>query len=205
MEHIDAGKLDERVAVLALAEDPKETFAWKQIRLTWARAELSTRKNVWSAYGVGATGVTFTLRRQDLTLAHALSWRGQHCFLTAISPFGRNHLKVEAALVEVVQCRAAADMAAGRSGELNRPALTPGGAISFPGVVTEKYQRSREETPHTTVETGLILNVPKAVPVLAEGRIVAIDGPAAGSYEIQAVHCLDPNRAEYEILRRKDA
>ena len=204
VEHIDAGKLDERVLVLALQETAENVWRWVEIRKTWASVEQSTRRNNWSVHGIGTTGVTLTVRRQDITLGHALQWRGQHCFIASLLPFGRNHLKVEAALVAVSECEAAAEMSAGRT-ELNRPTLTPSTALSFPGVVAEKYRRSQEGDLYTTVETALILNVPKAVPELAEGRTVTIDGPAAGSYEVQAVHNLDPNRVEYEILRKGDA
>ena len=204
VEHIDAGKLDERVLVLALQETSENVWRWVETRKTWASVEQSTRRNNWSVHGIGTTGVTLTVRRQDITLGHALQWRGQHCFITSLLPFGRNHLKVEAALVAVSECEAAAEMSAGRT-ELNRPTLTPSTALSFPGVVAEKYRRSQEGDLYTTVETALILNVPKAVPELAEGRTVTIGGPAAGSYEVQAVHNLDPNRVEYEILRKGDA
>ena len=203
-EHIDAGALDERVLVLALQETSENVWRWVEIRRTWARVEQSTRRNNWSVHGIGTTGVTLTLRRQDITLGHALQWRGQHCFITAIQPLGRNHLEVSAALVAVAECEAAEDMTAGKT-ELNRPTLAPNVVLSFPGVVTEKYLRSQEGDLYTIVETSLILNVPKAVPELAEGRVITIDGPAAGSYEVQAVHCLDPNCTEYEILRRRDA
>lgn len=182
VEHIDAGRLDERVAVLALAEDPKGTFAWKQIRLTWARAELSTRKNVWSAYGVGATGVTFTLRRQDLTLAHALSWRGQHCFLTAISPFGRNHLKVEAALVRISQC------------------ADEDGTVRFPASMTEKYLGHEQREPYAVNILRHVLVTPKAIQ-LTPGKLAVVDGV---EWHVKVPHTLDPWHNEYEIEREVD-
>ena len=45
-EHIDAGKLDERVAVLELAETSPGVWAWRQARTTWASVEQTTRHNV---------------------------------------------------------------------------------------------------------------------------------------------------------------
>ena len=71
-EHIDAGKLDERVAVLELAETSPGVWAWRQARTTWASVEQTTRHNVWSVHGIGATGVTMTMRRQALRLGNAL-------------------------------------------------------------------------------------------------------------------------------------
>ena len=71
-EHIDAGKLDERVLVLALQETAENVWRWVEIRKTWASVEQSTRRNNWSVHGIGTTGVTLTVRRQDITLGHAL-------------------------------------------------------------------------------------------------------------------------------------
>ena len=49
-----------------------------------------------------------------------------------------------------------------------------------------------------------MLTVPKAVPLLPEGRLVTIDGNSAGTYEIRAGHPLDRWVTEYEVLRRED-
>lgn len=71
---------------------------------------------------MGARGVKLALRKQALTLHHALRWRGQHLFLTAISPRGRGHLDVTAALVQPETVR-----------------LVPDGGdrgMAFPGVLT---------------------------------------------------------------------
>ncbi|KGF56619.1 hypothetical protein HMPREF9460_00880 [Flavonifractor plautii 1_3_50AFAA] len=46
------------------------------------------------------------VRRQPLTLHHALRWGDTHLFLTSIVPMGRNHLEVDAAVVETVACTA---------------------------------------------------------------------------------------------------
>ena len=70
------------------------------MRRTWASFELSTRPNVYSVHGLGAAGVSFTMRRQGLTLDSALRWRGQHCLITAIRPLGRLYLTA-GPLVEV--------------------------------------------------------------------------------------------------------
>ena len=67
MEHIDAGKLDERVLVLALQETAENVWRWVEIRKTWASVEQSTRRNNWSVHGIGATGVKLTMRRQALS------------------------------------------------------------------------------------------------------------------------------------------
>lgn len=112
-------------------------------------------------------------------------------------------MTVDAALVETVLCRAkgAAELTLG---ELNRPQLTHSGDLIFPAVVAERYVRSGEGEPYDTLERSLVLTVPKAVPLLPEGRLVTIDGNAAGTYEIRAGHPLDRWVTEYEVLRRED-
>lgn len=182
LEHIDAGKLDERVLVLALQETSEHVWRWVEIRKTWASVELSTRRNNWSAHGIGTTGVTLTVRRQDITLAHALQWRGQHCFITSVLPFGRNHLKVEAALVAVSECE---DKVAG---------------IKFPASMTEKYLGHEEREPYDANVLRHVLVTPKVIQ-LKPGRLVEVDGTP---WPIRVAHTLDPWHNEYELEREVD-
>ena len=87
-----AGEMLERVGVLSLAYDREaDEYRWAEVRRVWARAELDSRSNLFSSVGIGARGVTFTLRRRSgLDLHHAFAWRGRHCFLTAILPDGED-------------------------------------------------------------------------------------------------------------------
>ena len=182
------GRLDERVEVLELrdlragagAEAP--AWEWETVRRTWASFELSTRPNVSSVHGLGAAGVSFTMRRQGLTLDSALRWRGQHCLITAIRPLGRLYLTVEAALVVPSRCRNP------RTGE------------SFPAVMTEEYVRHQQLEPMAVNEHRRALVTPKAVR-LAAGPLVEVDGvewPVLTAYE------LDPHRNEYILGREVD-
>lgn len=173
-----AGALDERLEVLELLETQK-VYTWELSRRTWARAELSAQRNNFSNHGIGAAGVSFVLRRQDLTLGHALRWRGHHCFITGILPADRGRLAVEAALVEVSQCE-----------------YKPGG-ITFPAIMTEKYVRFEEPTPYGDNEYTHILVTPKAIS-LKPGKLVEVDG---NTWHIRTPHTLDPNKNEYEIWR----
>ena len=181
-EHIDAGKLDERVLVLALQETAENVWRWVEIRKTWASVEQSTRRNNWSIHGIGTTGVTLTVRRQDITLGHALQWRGQHCFITSLLPFGRNHLKVEAALVAVSEC---VDKASG---------------LQFPGNMTEKYLGHEEREPYDVNMLRHVLVTPKAIE-LKPGHLVEVDGTP---WPILVAHTLDPWHNEYELEREVD-
>ncbi len=157
-------------------------WEWEPIRRTWAQAELATRPNVYSVHGLGAAGVSFTLRRQPLDLDSALRWRGQHCLITAIRPLGRMYLTVDAALVVLSQCRNP------RTGE------------AFPAVMTEEYVRHQQLEPMAVNSRRRVLVAPKAVR-LTPGPLVEVDGtpwPIVTAYE------LDPHKNEYMLERTVD-
>lgn len=189
---VEVGRLNDRVEVLEFrdvseldtqgdAPTPKQ-WKWETVRRTWAQAELSTRPNVYSVHGVGAAGVTFTLRRQPLDLDSALLWKGQHCLITAIRPLGRLYLTVEAALVVLSQCR------------------DPETGDTFPAVMTEKYVRHEQLEPMAVNKYRRVLVTPKAVR-LTSGPLVEVDGvewPIITPYE------LDPHKNEYAIERTVD-
>ena len=182
---VEVGRLSERVEVQELLKTTGGSGAawtWETVRKTWAQAELMTRPNVYSVHGLGAAGVTFTLRRQPLDLDSALWWRGQHCLITAIRPLGRLYLTVEAALVVLSRCRSP------RTGE------------AFPAVMTEKYVRHEQLEPMAVNTHQRVLVTPKAVR-LTPGPLVEVDGvewPITTPYE------LDPHKNEYALERTID-
>lgn len=178
----DAGELRERPVVLHL-QGADGSYEWQPVRKTWASAELSVRKNVWSVHGIGATGVTFIMRRQPLTLDNALRWKGQHCFITSITPWGRNHIKVEAALVVVTECE-------------NRHE-----GVKFPGIITEEYHRHEQLVPQAINILHHVLVTPKCIE-LTPGKLVEVGD--TGPWNILTAHLLDPHKNEYIIERAKD-
>lgn len=185
-ETVEVGRLSDRVEILGLqavsAPDAPTAWEWAPVRKTWARAELAARPNVYSVHGLGAAGVTFTLRRQGLDLDSALRWRGQHCLITAIRPLGRLYLTVEAALVVLSRCRNP------RTGE------------TFPAVMTEEYVSHQQLEPMAVNTIRRVLVTPKAVR-LAPGPLVEVDGvewPVITPYE------LDPHKNEYTLERTVD-
>ena len=178
IEHVDAGKLSERIELLRLVKGENE-YRWELLRRSWASVELQQRRNNFSAHGIGAAGAELVLRRQELTLLDAIRWRGQHLFLTGIAPKGRNHLTVAAALVEVRACR------------------DPETGLSFPGVVTEKYLGHRQEEP-MAVNTMRHILITHPEIVLRPGHLVDVDGKP---WRILLAHRLDPRKTEYEIER----
>lgn len=179
--HIDAGKLNEHPSVLHLKQ-VDGGYAWQKVRATWAKAELSTRKNVWSVHGIGATGVTFILRRQPLGLQDALLWRGRHCFIASIQPYGRNHIQVEAALVVVAQCENKYE------------------GVRFPAIMTEEFRRHEQLEPQAINTIRHVLVTPKCI-TLKPGKLVEVDGE---EWPILTAHLLDPEKNEYIIERVVD-
>ena len=182
---VEVGRLNERVEVLGLLKttnDEGTAYTWEVARRTWAKADLMTRTNVYSVHGLGAAGVSFTLRRQPIDLDSALYWRGQHCLITSIRPLGRLYLTVDAALVVLSQCRNP------RTGE------------TFPAVMTERYVGHQQQEPMALNTHQRVLVTPKAVK-LAPGPLVEVDGvlwPIVTPYE------LDPYKNEYELKREVD-
>ena len=166
---IDAGKLRDVLQVLELAENPEGTWTWQKVRKARGAVELSTRSNLFSTVGIGARGAEIILRRQPLTLHNALLWGEQHLFLSAILPEGRLHLRVQAALVEPVECLAT--RTEDTVGEAGRPTTAETMRITFPGVLTEKYTRYEREETHAENETSYVLVVPKVVQLKASDLV----------------------------------
>lgn len=186
MAYIGAGRLDQPLEVLELRETASGVWEWITLRRAWAQVEQTAKTNLFSKVGVGARDAAIVLRRQRLTLHNALRWRGQHLFLTSITERDRNHLDVGAALVEADEVRL-------REDETTQ-------AMTFPGVLTEKYARHEQEWPMSVNELGLVLVTPKAI-TLRPGCLVEARKAA---WEVLVPHELDPHKNEYELGRRLD-
>lgn len=182
--HVGAGSLSEPVQILDFRETEPGQWAWVPVRRAWAQVEQTARTNLFSKVGVGARDAAVVLRRQSLTLHQALSWKGQHLFLTSITDRGRMHLDVQAALVDLAECQA--------------DPVEDG--PHFPGVLTEKYVQHEQLEPLAVNTTAFVLVTPKAID-LEEGRLVDVAGTP---YEVQTAHRLDPCKNEYEIVRKGD-
>lgn len=179
-KHVDAGELRERPEVLRLTA-VEGGYEWQPLRRTWARAELQA-KRVWSAHSIGATGVTFLMRKQRLTLFDALRWDKRHCVITAIKPYGRNHIQVEAALVDVTPCE-------------DKYTNT-----RFPAIVAEQYHRHDQQEPQAVNAIRHVLVTPKCIE-LKPGKLVEVGGV---SWPILTAHTLDSYKNEYVIERVVD-
>lgn len=204
MARVQAGDLDRRIQVLALQKSG-EIFSWEKDRAVWAKAGPDTKSNLFSSVGIGARGVTFTVRSdRRLTLHNAYRWGAQHCFLTAILPLADapGYVQVQAALVNVVTCLAT--RTEDTVGAAGRPVAAETMRISFPGILTEKYAKYEREETHAENDTGYVLVVPKAISLKAGDLVTVQDGPAKAVYAVTICHVLDQFKNEYEIARRGD-
>ena len=189
---VDTGALRERLRLLRLSyNDHADAWSWENLRGLRAAAEVSERANLFSKVGIGAQGVTFTLRNvPDLTLADAFLWYGpggwEHCFITLIEPADRLFIRVRCARVRTCACRALV--------EREKP------GVWFPGVLTEKYVGHEQLDPLAINVICYVLVTPKAVE-LKRGSLVSVDGTP---YEVQVGHLLDPWKNEFEIVRTVD-
>ena len=169
----------------------------------WADAVLDTRSNLFSSVGIGARGVTFTVRASSLlSLANAFLWRGHHCFLTSIIPLEgqRGYMEVKAALCEPVTLTAKPQARTGRDA-LNRPTAVGIPSFTFPGVLTEKYRANEAEDVYRVTTLRRVLVTPKTIQLRPSDLV-----EAAGEtpYIIRQALDLDPWKNEYEIERMGD-
>lgn len=183
-----AGAMRDRIAVLRTTfDEDANRYEYTLDRWLWAEAEQTEKTTIFSKVGIGARGVTFRMRLcRELTLHNAFLWHGKHCFLTSILPDGRQHMTVQAALVEPVLCRAGVDDA------------EPG--AWFTGFLTEKYMRYEQGAPLAINEITYVLVTPKKVE-LQRGSLVEIGGR---DYNVDLAHILDPYKNEYECRRVED-
>ena len=194
--------LRERVEVLALRQDAAGNYAWAPVRARGAAIEQGERTNLFSKIGLGARSATVTIRRDPaLTLHHALRWRGQHLFLTAVS--GGEHdgkQTVQTAIVEPTMLTAKPQAVKSRDA-LNRPTVEAVAAYTFPGVLTELYRREAEDGAPITERVQRVLVTPKEIR-LKRGDLVN-DGDT--TWVVVRVLPLDPYKQEYVIEMQEDA
>ena len=194
--------LDQIVEVLELEKDSSGNYTWKTVRRRWAAVELDTGRNLFSSVGIGARGATVTLRHDpELSLHHALRWKGQFLFLTSlILGEDRDRLELKAALCEPVTLTAKPQARTGRD-ELNRPTAVELPPFTFPGILTEKYRGNETEDVYRVTTLRRVLVTPKAIQ-LRPGDLVEAEGETP--YIIRQALDLDAWKNEYEIERMGD-
>lgn len=177
---VDAGELRERLEVLAFQETTPGVWSWEPVRRTWGKVTVDGKSNLFSAVGIGARNASLVVRKQELSLRYGMRWRGQHLFLTQITELDRTHLSLSAALVELADS------------EMD--------GVTFPGVLTEKYNKWSQTEPYSVNQITYVLVTPPEIR-LDLGGIVRVNGL---KYEVQVAHTLDPSKIEYEIVRTED-
>nr|DAG13212.1 MAG TPA: hypothetical protein [Caudoviricetes sp.] len=202
---MDAGALNERLEVLELQQGKENIWAWVPIRQIWAMVSTGgspQKRNLFSALGVGAQNASITLRRQPLTLHHAMRWRDKHLLLTSLTDGSTMYLDGSAAVVSPVQCQAKRTTT--KLGAANRPQQVAEQQVTFPGILTEKYVRYEQEETHARTQTLYVLITPKAID-LVEGMVVTVqEGLGKGVYNLQTRHTLDEYKNEYELSWKGD-
>ncbi len=202
---MDAGRLNERIEILALDQREQE-FSWKRIDRTWAQVEMSGERNLYegdntnpfASAGAGAELTRFLLRRRGLTPHHAIRWQGRHYLITGVALCGRNHLEAVGVCVQPAACIARRPTAGKDS--LKRPLGGTEEIARFPAAVAEERREYRPQSPMARAEAVYTLTTPKAVQ-LREGDLVEVDGV---DYHLTAVHLRGEYQNEYEIRREWD-
>jgi len=199
---MDCGKMNDWAAVQLLRRRGK-TYDWCKVGNVAVRSEQSSKSNIFSAFGLAAKTVVFTMRTRPLTLHHAILWRGNHCLITSIEELDRNYIKVTTAVVQLVQCQKTRLIPGQGEDELNRPLQDREETISFPAVLTERYQRADRQWPNDMIIGNMLLVVSKHVPLLRAGDVIIL--PDARKYEVHLAHTTDPYKNECDVVSREDA
>lgn len=201
---IHAGALNQRLRVLECRKDPAENeYRWEETGRVWAMAEPDDRRTLFSSVGIGARGVTFTIRaRPGLTLHQAFSWRGQHCFLTLVLPRedNRGYWTVKTAVCDPVTLTAKPQDRTGRD-SMNRPTVIKQASFTFPGILTELYRRNEPDEIYRSATLQRALVTPKPI-ILRTGDLV--QAGEEEPYTVRQVMDLDPWKNEYVIERQED-
>lgn len=206
MSYVDVGSLRERIEILDCRMVEDKIWQWVPLRPGWAKVEVDGSSNYFSKVGIGARNAKLILRRQPLTLHHALRWGGQHLFLTQITkhPSEREYMEARAALVDTVTCRAERTTTVVDTRNGNRPKEVTELVAEFPAVLAEKYVKYQPEETHAKAVVSYVLVTPKAIRLLTGDLVTISEGDAAGVYNVQIRHILDSCKNEYEIVYSRD-
>lgn len=195
--------LTEKIEILTLVlDDETGALSWVSERKRWAAVKLDSQRNLFSAVGVGARGVTVTIRLdRRLTLRDAIRWNGEFLHLTAISMGAeRDRQEIRAAICHPVTLTAKPQARTGRD-TMNRPTVVQQATFSFPGILTERYFNSEEDEVFRRSTLERVLVAPKAV-VLRVGDLVQLGDTAP--YTVLQRMDLEFYKNEYVLERRED-
>lgn len=195
--------LTEKIEILTLVlDDETGALSWVSERKRWAAVKLDSQRNLFSAVGVGARGVTVTIRLdRRLTLRDAIRWNGEFLHLTSITLAPeRDRQEIKAAICHPVTLTAKPQARTGRD-TMNRPTVVQQATFSFPGILTERYFNSEEDEVFRRSTLERVLVAPKAV-VLRVGDLVQLGDTAP--YTVLQRMDLEFYKNEYVLERRED-
>lgn len=198
-----ASALREKIEILTLTRDAETgALAWTPERKRWAAVKLDSQRNLFSAVGVGARGVTVTIRPdRRLTLRDAIRWNGEFLHLTAISMGAeRDRQEIRAAICHPEMLTAKPQDRTGRDAR-NRPVAIPQASYTFPGILTERYHRSEEDEVFRREMLERVLVTPKAVELRPGDLVQRGEEPP---YTVLQRLDLEDYKTEYVIERRGD-
>ena len=198
-----AGELRDRVAVLRYERSGEGDWSWWPERAVWAKAEPDAKPSLFSSVGVGARGLTLTVREARwLSPALAFRYRGVLAFITSILPDATHpgYLSVRCALCDTRILTAKPQNRTGRD-QLNRPVAVPQPEFEFEGILTERYYRNSADEISRALTLERVLVTPKGF-TLRVGDIVA-DGERR--YTVRQVLDLDAYKNEYILEAQEDA
>lgn len=198
-----ASALRDRVEILTLERDEETgAFSWTPERKRWAAVKLDSQRNLFSAVGVGARGVTVTIRPDRwVTLQNAFRWNGEFLHLTAISMGPeRDRQEIRAAICHPETLTAKPQDRTGRDAR-NRPVAIPQASYTFPGILTERYHRSEEDEVFRRETLERVLVTPKAVELRPGDLVQRGEEPP---YTVLQRLDLEDYKNEYVIERRGD-
>ena len=195
--------LREKIEILTLERDEKTgAFSWVAERKRWAAVKLDSQRNLFSAVGAGARGVTVTIRPDRwVTLRNAFRWNGEFLHLTAISMGAeRDRQEIRAAICHPATLTAKPQDRTGRDSR-NRPVAIPQASYTFPGILTERYHRSEEDEVVRREMLERVLVTPKAVELRPGDLVQRGEEPP---YTVMQRLDLEDYKTEYVIERRGD-
>lgn len=197
--------LDDKVEVLALRKSGSE-YRWEREYQAWASVVEDRRRNVFSAIGTAAMGVTVTMRHDGrFDLFRAMRWAGKFLFPTAIEVGeARDRVAVKAAVCDFVSpCTATGYTTV--LGKGNRPQKVEKTPLTFPGIITGKWSGYEKTDTHAAEDDMIVLVTPKEI-VLEVGDLVTIEEQIIQAvYNVQKRHLLaGVNKNEYELAYSRD-
>lgn len=193
---------DKKAQLLRLEETKPNTFTWQPFKNIWINYQTDPRLNLFSKVGVGARSVIIKLQKdKDLTLSHSIAVDGRIHFISDILQDGALFQEIRCVNIKPTQCTAVREMPGEVDKETKRPSRGKKTNISFPAVLTEKYNRYNQLEPQ--IETQKILVMVTNKQILLEGSdLVYLAGHGDKPYILQISHTLDEFQNEYEISRK---